>query len=80
MPGDVWLPKPRKAGKELRLPHPMKGSIEVACEPLTVYQIHSADRAVLAQMDSGRLALIKWRDLRKNWNPETDRKEVISYG
>ena len=67
-PGDVWVPKKKWEGRKVMVPGAWK-SHEFYCDPLTIKQIHTADKAMLCVDECERLRSVKWSALRKYWKP-----------
>jgi hypothetical protein len=71
-PGDVWIPKKKWEGTLIRVPSAM-GFKEFRCDPLTIKQVHNADKAALCVDECERVRSVKLAALRKYWKPATVR-------
>jgi len=73
LPGDVWEPKPRSAGKQFPVLDSMGRSAVMECEKVIIMQHHIPDKAALVRTADGRQRTIKWSDLKRRWQPTTER-------
>lgn len=73
-PGDIWEPKPRKAGKEIDYRDAMGRARSMSCDYLTIMQHHNADKAAMVRDSGGRIRMIKWASLKRYWRPTTERQ------
>lgn len=76
---DVWRPKPRKVGREIKYQDAFGRTRTMECQNLSITQHHAADKTAMVRTENGERRMIKWASLKRHWIPSTVRKLPARY-